>query len=189
MVSEKLNELYNNVTTVFTPIPTPDDPLYYAWQESVAKKPNTLAEKLAYLKTTPELLRQFLILGGAMLLTGIAACIWFYLAQKRFDKANARLTAHVTGRISSIVTRAIGRKTVREATIEYEYNLRSYAEQYYLPFFEKFEEGQTVGIILDPHLPEASRIDGPITDKPADKIWVGAVFVIVGAAMLILALY
>ena len=189
MISEKLNELYNSAVPVFTPIPSPDDPLYHAWQESVSKKPNTWAEKLAYLKATPALLRRFCILGGAFLLTGIAACIWFYLAQKRFDKANARLTAHAIGRIKSIATRTVGKRMVREAAIEYEYNLQHYTEQYYLPFFEKYEEGKEIGIILDPHMPEASRIDGPITEKPADKIWVGTVFVLTGLVMLILALY
>ena len=99
------------------------------------------------------------------------------------------MTAHAEGIIKSVVTRAVGRKTVREATIDYEYNMQGYSEQYYLPFFEQFEEGQKIGIILDPHMPEASRIEGPITDKPAEKIWVGAVFVLAGLIILILALY
>ena len=188
MLSEKLNEIFNRAIPVVTPLPSPDDPLYHAWKESVSQQPETLAEKLAYLKATPALLRQFCILGGAFFLTGIVACVWFYLAQKRFDRANARLTAHAVGRIQSIITRAVGKRTVREATIKYEYNLQCYSEQYYLPFFEKYEEGQKVGIILDPHMPEASRLDGPITEKPADKISVGAVFVVVGVVMLILAL-
>lgn len=189
MISDKLNELYKNAIPTFSPFPSPDNPLYQAWKESVSQKPDTWAEKLAYLKATPALLRQFCILGWAFLLTGIAACVWFYLAQRRFDKANARLTAHAEGIIKSVVTRAVGRKTVREATIDYEYNMQGYSEQYYLPFFEQFEEGQKIGIILDPHMPEASRIEGPITDKPADKIWVGAVFVLAGLIILILALY
>ena len=90
MLSEKLNEIFNRAIPVVTPLPSPDDPLYHAWKESVSQQPETLAEKLAYLKATPALLRQFCILGGAFFLTGIVACVWFYLAQKRFDRGYAK---------------------------------------------------------------------------------------------------
>ena len=185
MVSEHLQEIYQSIQTP-TPFPVPsNDPLYQAWKASVSAKPNTFMEKLAAIKALPASRNKVIFYAVMFLISGLA--VWFFSvrSQKRFDEANARLTARAVGTIKSVKKATVGRRLIKKAVIEYEYNLQTYSQEFNLEYYSSYQPGDQVRLILDPSLPEASRFDEPITQKPADHIPVGIVFAVLGLIMLI----